>query len=108
MGRARKRGADEIGWLAHRGLQVPKDFLIEPRHVSEAGRRDLPRGRCEFREVESCRPCLRQGCRRGARKPGKFFDAIEVAEVRGEGFCDSGFESVRIDRLKETAGQTGV
>jgi hypothetical protein len=36
---------------------------------------------------------------------GRFFDAIEVAEVGGERLCDSCFESVGIDRLKEAAGQ---
>jgi hypothetical protein len=107
MGHARKRGPDEIGWPAHRGWQVPKNFLLEPRHSRQAGGR-LGRGsRGEFREIESCCPRLEQGCRRRARKPGKFFNAVEVAEAGGEGSCDSGFESVWIDRLKETAGQTG-
>src|SRR5437016_4213726 len=32
MGRARKRGADEIRWLAHRAWQLPKHFLLESRH----------------------------------------------------------------------------
>ena len=86
---------------------MPNHFRFEPRHRRQAGRRLGPRGRGEFREVQTRRPCLGQGCRRGARKPGKFFDAIEVAEVGGERLCDSGFESVGIDRLKETAGQTG-
>jgi hypothetical protein len=102
---AQKRGADEIGWPAHRGWQVPKHFLLEPRDGRQAGRRLGPRDRGEFGKVQTRRPCLGQGYRRGARKPGKFFDAIEVAEVGGERLCDSCFESVGIDRLKEAAGQ---
>jgi hypothetical protein len=107
MGRARKRGADEIDRPAHRGWQVPKDFLLETRHRCQAGCRLWLGGRCEFCEVQSCRPRLGQSCRRGARKPGKLFDAVEVAKIGGERLCDSGFESVGIDRLEETAGQSG-
>ena len=86
---------------------MPKDFLFEARHCRQAGRGLGVGGRGEFCEVQSCRPCLGQGCRRGARKPGKLFDAVEIAKLGGERLCDRGFESVGIDRLKETAGQTG-
>ena len=80
---------------------------FESCHGYQAGRCLGPGGRCEFFEVQTRRPGLGQGCRRGTRKPGKVFDAIEVANVGRERLGDSSFESVRIDRLKETAGQTG-
>jgi hypothetical protein len=107
MGSALKGGADEIGWPAHRRRQMANHLRFESCHGYQAGRRLGPGGRCEFCEVQSCRPCLGQGCRRGARKPGKLFDAVEVAKIGGERLCDSGFQCVGIDRLKETAGQTG-
>jgi hypothetical protein len=102
-----KRGANEIGWPAHRGWQVPEDLLFKQRHDRKTGRRLGARGRCEFGKAQSCRPCLGQGCRRGALKARKLFDAVEVAKRGGERLCDRRFQCIRIDGLKETAGQAG-
>ena len=107
MGYARKRGGDEIGRPAHRGWQMPNHLGFQPCDRCQAGRRLGPRGRGAVCEVQSCCPCLGQGCRRGARKPGQLFNPIQIAKVGRERLCDSGFESVGIDRLKKTAGQTG-
>jgi hypothetical protein len=82
-------------------------FRFQLCHRRQAGRRLGPRARRKFRKVQARRPGLGQGCRRGTRKPGKVFDAIEVAKIGRERLCDSSLKSVGIDRLKETAGQTG-
>ena len=86
MGSALKGGADEIGWPAHRRRQMANHLRFESCHGYQAGRRLGPGGRCEFCEVQTRRPCLGQGCRRGARKPGKVFDAIEVAKSAESAF----------------------
>ncbi|MGH7091432.1 MAG: hypothetical protein ACREFQ_21280 [Stellaceae bacterium] len=105
--RASKRGADEISRSAHRGGQVPNNFLFEPRHGGQSRGRFGSGCTSELREVQSCRPCLGQGCRRGAWESREIFNAVKVAEFGDECLRDSRFESVEIDRLKETAGQTG-
>jgi hypothetical protein len=105
--RALKRGADEIGWPAHRRRQMANHLGFQPCHRRQARRRFGPRVRRKFREVQARGPGLGQRCCRGTRKPGKVFDAIEVAEVGRERFRYSCLQGVGIDRLKETAGQTG-
>jgi hypothetical protein len=87
--RASKRGADEISpAAAHQGGQVPNDFLFEPRHGGQSRGGFGFGASSELREVQSCRPCLGQGCRRGARESREIFDAVKVAEFGGECFRD--------------------
>jgi hypothetical protein len=89
VGGALKRGADKIGWPAHRRWQMPNYLGFQLCHRRQAGRRFGPRVRRKFCEIQARRPGLGQGRRRGARKPGKLFDAVDVAQVGGERLCDS-------------------